>query len=145
MLHDINFKIGVSDNEIVNYFKKMDDNLDGKICKQEIVDAFDQSGIDIEKEIEAIMWNLDNDRNGYIEYSELAIVLTDWSKEIKRKTFSKIFQVENNQIIFSSMKEELKHVNQEEWDIFAKRMNVQNDRLNIESFKEYIKSQMVSI
>ena len=36
------------------------------------------------------------------------------------------------------MKEELKHVNQEEWDIFAKRMNVQNDRLNIESFKEYI-------
>ena len=55
MLHDINFKIGVSDNEIVNYFKKMDDNLDGKICKQEIVDAFDQSGIDIEKEIEAIM------------------------------------------------------------------------------------------
>ena len=79
-------KLGLPDNDVVKYFKQIDDNFDGKISKQEIIDAFDQAGIDIKKEIEGIMGNLDNDQNGFIEYSELTLILTDWASAVKRKT-----------------------------------------------------------
>lgn len=43
------------DNDIIKYFKKFDNDFNGQISKKEVIDAFDQVGIDIEKDIEEIM------------------------------------------------------------------------------------------
>ena len=59
------FKVHVSSNPvyvkpideviIIKYFKKFDNDFNGQISKKEVIDAFDQVGIDIEKDIEEIM------------------------------------------------------------------------------------------
>lgn len=130
------------DNDVIKYFKQIDENFDGKICKQEIIDAFDQAGIDIQKEIEAIMSNLDNDQNGYIEFTELSVVLTDWSREISRKTLAKLFEVKNNKIPFESLQNELCEISAEDWAEFKSSVKMVKNEVQVESLKEYIKSQL---
>lgn len=135
-------KLGLPDNDVVKYFKQIDDNFDGKISKQEIIDAFDQAGIDIKKEIEGIMGNLDNDKNGFIEYSELTLILTDWASAVKRKTLNSLFQLKNNCISLEAMRKELSDINDKEWGEFIEQVEVTDDGVKVESFKEYIKSQL---
>ena len=126
----------------MKYFKQIDDNFDGKISKQEIIDAFDQAGIDIKKEIEGIMGNLDNDQNGFIEYSELTLILTDWASAVKRKTLNSLFQLKNNCISLEAMRKELSDIDDKEWGEFIEQVEVTDDGVKVESFKEYIKSQL---
>ena len=135
-------KLGLPDNDVVKYFKQIDDNFDGKISKQEIIDAFDQAGIDIKKEIEGIMGNLDNDQNGFIEYSELTLILTDWASAVKRKTLNSLFQLKNNCISLEAMRKELSDIDDKEWGEFIEQVEVTDDGVKVESFKEYIKSQL---
>ena len=130
------------DNDIIKYFKKFDNDFNGQISKKEVIDAFDQVGIDIEKDIEEIMWNLDNDHKGYLEFSELKIVLTDWNKEIKHKNLCKIFAIENKFIVLNSLKTELSHVKEDEWNEFSKIVEMHDGLVHIDKFKNYIKNQI---
>ena len=72
----INFKLGKEDHEIINYFKEIDENFDGRVSKDELIGAFDRLGIDILNEADEIMNNMDIDGNGFIDYSELKLTLT---------------------------------------------------------------------
>ena len=54
-----------------NIFYKIDSNMDGKLSKEELYNAYKDAGIDItKKEINKIIEFMDFDGNGYIEYEE---------------------------------------------------------------------------
>ena len=138
ILKIIMFKVSFPESDVIKYFKRFDENFDGKISKQEIIDAFDQVGIDVNKDIDPIMLNLDDNRNGFLEYSELKLVLTDWNKIIKKKTLCKVFQVQNSEISLSSIESELDDITPEEWKHFCSQITVVNDSVTVEALKEFI-------
>ena len=86
MITYFTFKMNIADSDAVSFFKRIDDNFDGKVSREEIIEAFNQVGINVTSEINSIMNNLDIDMSGYLDYTELKIVLADWTKEIKKKT-----------------------------------------------------------
>lgn len=88
------------------------------------------------------MDNLDNDGNGYLEYTELKIVLTEWEKIISKKTLIRVFSCRTQNISFSSLKSDLSDVPESEWQDFVTQVPVANDEIDIETFKNYIISQI---
>lgn len=88
------------------------------------------------------MDNLDNDGNGYLEYTELKIVLTEWEKIISKKTLIKVFSGRSQSLSFSSLKSDLANVPESEWEDFVTQVPVANDEIDIETFKNYIISQI---
>ena len=65
-------------------FRKIDNNGDGKLTKQELVDGFilhyGKSQEEAFKEINAIFRNVDSDNNGYLEYEEFICACIDKKK-----------------------------------------------------------------
>ncbi len=59
--------------ELRQIFKKMDKNGEGRLTKQELTDGYRKyfkSDFDAMKELEDVLNNIDQDKNGYIEYEE---------------------------------------------------------------------------
>jgi calcium-dependent protein kinase len=66
-----NFGHNEETNKLTNLFKGLDDNKDGRISKQELLNGFKEIGIETtDEEVAAIMSSIDHDGNGYIEYEE---------------------------------------------------------------------------
>ena len=76
---------------IINLFKTLDLNNDGRASKEEILNVFGQVGLNVLNEIDFIMEHLDTKKSGFIDYTELILALTNWAQELKIKNLSKVF------------------------------------------------------
>jgi calcium-dependent protein kinase len=131
------------DYSIINYFKSLDLNNDGKVSREEILNVFSQVGLNVLSEIDFIMENLDNDQSGFIDYTELILALTNWTQELKKKNLAKVFQVENGFIFIDKMKNQLTGVSPDEWAEFTRQASADRGKVSIENLKKYLKSQTI--
>jgi calcium-dependent protein kinase len=101
---------GQEQNEMKKMFESMDQNFDGKLNKQELIDGFEKLGrIDPEGEAEHIMAHVDFDNNGCIEFSEWCSASMDkrnlLSKDRLRAAFTIFDKNGNGTIDFLEVKE----------------------------------------
>ncbi|OMJ67295.1 hypothetical protein SteCoe_35582 [Stentor coeruleus] len=137
-----NFKMNLKENDIIRFFKEIDQNFDGTVSKDELVYAFAQVGINVDKEIDSIMNNIDMDQSGLVDFSELKIVLTDWDREIKKKNIAKIFNVVEDFIDLTTLKNGLDDILPSEWENFCIKTQVEDEKVHIQKLKEFIRSNI---
>lgn len=136
------FKAQLEDNEVVKCFKEIDSNFDGTVSKNELVETFKKSGIDISEDINDIMKNVDIDQSGAVDYAELKVVLADWEKEIKKKNLAKVFNVKNGFVDLSGLITDLPQVLPSEWKKFCAAVKVQGNLVHVGEIKKYILSHL---
>lgn len=136
------YKANLKENEIVKFFKEVDHNFNGILGKNELVYAFAQVGMNVDNEIDSIMKNIDFDKSGMIDFTELKIVLTDWEREIKKKNIAKVFNVIDDHIELSSLKNGLTEIRPSEWRTFCVKAHVNKERVHVQKLKEFIRSNI---
>ena len=130
------------DYKMINYFKSLDLNNDGRVSREEIINVFNQVGLNVLSEIDFIMENLDNDKSGFIDYTELILALTNWVQELKKKNLSKVFIVEAGYISIESLKRQIPEVTVDEWAEFTRQAPAERGRVTLENLKKYLKHQI---
>lgn len=138
----INSRLGNEDHEIVNYFKELDENFDGKVSKDELIDAYERLGIDITDEADDIMNNMDLSGNGFIDYAELKISLIKWGEELKEKSLSKIFNSETRVLSISALRYDLIDVKQSDWLQFLKDCPNDGNFIQLSDLKRYLRANI---
>ena len=136
------FKMNLEENDIVKCFKQIDQNFDGKVSREELIYTFAQTGIDIEQDIDSIMDNIDIDQSGLVDYSELKIVLTDWTKEIKKKNISKLFNAEGGFVNLKHLVNEFENVLPSEWKDFNLKVKPEGNLISLSALKTFIKANL---
>ena len=134
------FKMNLEENEIVKCFKEIDKNFDGFVSQDELVSTFGKYGIDISQDISDIMKNIDIDQSGVIDYTELKIVLTDWTSQIKKKNLRNLFNMTGDLINLSSLITDLPQVLPSEWKEFCAKTRLKDNLVPLTSIKQYILS-----
>jgi len=67
-------------DELQQTFMALDKNADGKLSRKELIDGYTEmygNAKETEKEVDYIIKNVDIDRNGYIDYSGRAFLITN--------------------------------------------------------------------
>ena len=132
-------------DKLKKIFYKIDKNLDGKLSKEELMQAYKTSGIKINKEqLNKIMNSIDFDNNGYIEYEEFiraTISKENLFTDINLKTAFDMFDLDKNgSISLSEIKEVLGIKKNDDDKVIIELMNeIQkngNEEFNFQQFKE---------
>jgi calcium-dependent protein kinase len=81
--------------QLAETFKKLDKNGDGKLSKQELIDAYkihlgDQAALE---EAEKIMATVDTNNSGYIDYSEFLIASTEKDTLLCKSNLENVFKM----------------------------------------------------
>ena len=82
--------------ELHKLFVSMDKNADGKLSREELIKGYSNlsdSAADIEEKVDQIMANVDVDHNGYIDYSEFVIALTNKRKLLSTENLKQAFSM----------------------------------------------------
>ena len=143
MLTLITLKLSSSkkDYTIINYFRSLDLNNDGKVSREEILNVFNQVGLNVLSEIDFIMENLDDSHSGFIDYTHLILALTNWTQELKKKNLRKVFNVVDNFVSINSLEDILPGMVDDEWAEFTRQAIAERGRVSLENLKKYLKSQ----
>ena len=132
-------------DKLKKIFYKIDTNLDGKLSKEELMNAYKLSGIKIKKsQLDKIINSMDFDNNGYIEYEEFiraTIPKENLFTDVNLKTAFDMFDLDKNgSISLSEIKEVLGIKKNDDDKVIEELMNeVQrtgNQEINFQQFKE---------
>ena len=132
-------------DKLKKIFYKIDTNLDGKLSKEELMNAYKIAGIRINKnQLDKIIKSMDFDNNGYIEYEEFiraTIPKENLFTDINLKTAFDMFDLDKNgSISLSEIKEVLGIKKNDDDKVIEELMNeVQrtgNQEINFQQFKE---------
>ena len=132
-------------DKLKKIFYKIDTNLDGKLSKEELMNAYKLSGIKIKKsQLDKIINSMDFDNNGYIEYEEFiraTIPKENLFTDVNLKTAFDMFDLDKNgSISLSEIKEVLGIKKNDDDKVIEELMNeVQrtgNQEITFSQFKE---------
>ena len=132
-------------DKLKKIFYKIDSNLDGKLSKEELMNAYKLSGIKIKKsQLDKIINSMDFDNNGYIEYEEFiraTISKENLFTDINLKTAFDMFDLDKNgSISLSEIKEVLGIKKNDDDKVIQELMNevhrTGNEEITFEQFKE---------
>lgn len=133
------------DYAILAYFRSLDLNEDGKASKDEILNVFNQVGLNVVQEIDFIMENLDPHGTGKVRYLDLVLGLTNWPQEFKKKNLDKYFKSEDGFIILNLLKDKIDCAEQKEWDEFLAKMSVDEGKVQIAELKKILKMNISNL
>ena len=132
-------------DKLKKIFYKIDSNLDGKLSKEELMNAYKIAGIRINKnQLDKIIKSMDFDNNGYIEYEEFiraTIPKENLFTDINLKTAFDMFDLNKNGSISLSEIKEVLGINKNDDDkVIQELMNevhrTGNEEITFEQFKE---------
>ena len=132
-------------DKLKKIFYKIDTNLDGKLSKEELMNAYKIAGIKINKnQLDKIIKSMDFDNNGYIEYEEFiraTIPKENLFTDVNLKTAFDMFDLDKNgSISLSEIKEVLGIKKNDDDKVIEELMNeVQrtgNQEITFQQFKE---------
>ena len=130
------------DYTIINYFKSLDLDNDGKVSREEIINVFTQVGLNVINDIDFIMENLDYDSSGFIDYTELILALTNWEQELKKKNLNKAFATQNGYVSINYLIGQLPLIESGEWEEFIKQITLEKEKISLQNLKNYLKNQI---
>jgi Ca2+-binding EF-hand superfamily protein len=140
----INAKLALKEHGVVSVFIDLDQDGNGYLSKEEIVDGFQIVGIDASKEIDTIMTNADIDGSGFLDFTEIKIALTDWETEIKKnKALSKVLEFHDDVISLKDLKETFQEILPHEWNEFSKKTRATGGYVELSALEEYVVSNLV--
>ena len=132
-------------DKLKKIFYKIDTNLDGKLSKEELMNAYKIAGIKINKnQLDKIINSMDYDNNGYIEYEEFiraTIPKENLFTDVNLKTAFELFDLDKNgSISLNEIKEVLGIKKNDDDKVIEELMNeVQrtgNQEITFSQFKE---------
>ena len=132
-------------DKLKKIFYKIDTNLDGKLSKEELMNAYKIAGIRINKnQLDKIINSMDYDNNGYIEYEEFiraTIPKENLFTDVNLKTAFELFDLDKNgSISLNEIKEVLGIKKNDDDKVIEELMNeVQrtgNQEITFSQFKE---------
>ncbi|OMJ73429.1 hypothetical protein SteCoe_27875 [Stentor coeruleus] len=124
--------------ELMNLFKALDKDRDGKLNQQEILDGLLEFGF--HNNIEEIMEQIDINMNGFVEYSEFLVATQDWKKLIARKNIFDILKSETleNNLNMYDIKAALPMLDISEVHDFVNEIDMDGDgKITIEDMKRF--------
>ena len=142
-----NFADKVELNKLKKIFYKIDLNLDGKLSKDELYEAYKEAGMEMENDqLNKVIESIDFDGNGFIEYEEFIRVTLSKEKLFTEKNLKYAFDMfdldKNGTISLNEFKEILgikkikdKNFNKE----LLKEIPIhENEEINFEQFKKIL-------
>ncbi|OMJ91125.1 hypothetical protein SteCoe_6389 [Stentor coeruleus] len=127
------------DYAILGYFRSLDLNEDGKASKDEVLNVFNQVGLNVTQDIDFIMENIDTKGTGKVRYLDLVLGLTNWSQEFKKKNLEKYFKAEGGFVDADWLKKEISGVEEKEWDEFLVKIPMDEGKIHIEGLKKILR------
>ena len=138
----MNSKIDFPDHNAIEVFKKVDLDCNGSLSKDELLQAFDEMGVDASLEIDTIMNNLDINGSGALDFTELKMTLIDWESEINEELLTKVFEAHSGVILLEFFKHKFAQILPHEWAEFSKKVKSEAGKFSVSGLKEYIISQL---
>ena len=136
-------------------FIKMDENMDGRLTKEEVMKGFKRSKMFkcSNKEIQTIMDSVDLDKNGYIEYQEFLTATVDVKKLLTEENLKKAFEMFDKDNSGNISSEEIQKVlgldnvhSEQTWKKIVKEIDSDGDgEISFEEFKVMMHSLITSI
>jgi calcium-dependent protein kinase len=133
------------DYTILGYFRSLDLNEDGKASKEEILNVFNQVGLNVVQEIDFIMENLDPQGTGKVKYLDLILGLTNWPQEFKKKNLNKYFNAEGGYVVVNWLKDKIGCTEQKDWDEFLAKMSVDEGKIQTAELKKILKMNISNL
>ncbi|OMJ70581.1 hypothetical protein SteCoe_31417 [Stentor coeruleus] len=134
--------------ELREVFLSLDKDGDGKISKEELLEAFKNTIGEIEEiEIERIMGEIDSDNNGFIDYTEFLKANIDTKKLLSDQNLKLAFSIFDTDGSGKISAEEIKKVflcdqssDENIWKEIIKSLDVNGDgEIDLEEFKALVK------
>lgn len=136
-------------------FMKMDENMDGRLTKEEVLKGFKKSRLIkvSNKEIQTIMDSVDLDKNGYIEYQEFLTATVDVKKLLTDQNLKKAFEMFDKDSSGNISAEEIQKVlgmdnshSEHTWKRIVNEIDSDGDgEISYEEFKVMMHSLITSI
>ena len=140
----MNSKLDFPEHEAIGFFRKVDRDCNGILSKDELLEAFNEMGVDASLEIDMIMNNLDINKSGSLDFTEIKITLIDWENEINEDALAKVFEACNGAISFERFKHMFVQILPHEWNQFSRKVKCQEGEFTVGRLKEYIIMQIKS-
>jgi calcium-dependent protein kinase len=136
-------------------FMKMDENMDGRLTKEEVLKGFKKSKMIkcSNKEIKTIMDSVDLDKNGFIEYQEFLTATVDVKKLLTDQNLKKAFEMFDKDNSGNISAEEIQKVlgmdnshSEQTWKRIVNEIDSDGDgEISFEEFKVMMHSLITSI
>lgn len=131
-----------SNKELIDLFKSIDKNNDGRLSRQEIINGYQELGLTLEHAQEIIS-KIDSDQSGLIEYSEFITATQNWKKICEKDFLEKTFKIydigKDGNLSLNELKQLIPGVENSDWDQFFQEADKNGDGLiSLSEFKDYI-------
>ena len=131
-----------SNKELIDLFRSIDTNNDGRLSKEEIMDGYQEIGLTLEHAQEIIS-TIDSDQSGLIEYSEFITATQNWKKVCEKDFLEKAFKIydigKDGNLSLNELKQLIPGIENSDWDQFLREADKNGDGLiSLSEFRDYI-------
>ena len=135
-----------SNQELIDLFKAIDKNNDGRLSRQEIINGYQELGLPVEHAQEIIS-KIDSDQSGLVDYSEFITATQNWKKICEKDFLEKTFRIydigKDGNLSLNELKQLIPGVENSDWDQFFREADKNGDGLiSLSEFKDYIMSKV---
>lgn len=135
-----------SNKELIDLFKAIDKNNDGRLSRQEIINGYQELGLTVEHAQEIIS-KIDSDQSGLVDYSEFITATQNWKKICEKDFLEKTFKIydigKDGHLSLNELKQLIPGVENSDWDQFFQEADKNGDGLiSLSEFKDYIMSKV---
>mmetsp|Transcript_1464 Transcript_1464/g.1452 ORF Transcript_1464/g.1452 Transcript_1464/m.1452 type:complete len:207 (-) Transcript_1464:35-655(-) len=137
------------ESDLVNLFKQLDKNGDGRLSTKEISDGSSILGLGSQLDVMEIMKNCDSDGSGFIDYTEFLTAATTWNKVIQKEELQRAFKLYDEggdgQLSLSELRECIPGIEDSEWSKFLSEADKDgNGVISLEEFKQYLTDKILN-
>lgn len=120
-----------NDYKILKLFRSLDISEEETISKDEISNVFKQVKLSLlNEDIEIIIEKFDVHNTGHVNYLDIMLGLTNWSKELQKHVLAKTFNVKDG-VALDWLNSKIHYTNKKEWDNLAIQLRATNGRISL--------------
>lgn len=129
------------ESKLGSMFKALDTDGNGKLSKEELIQASENFKLFTTKEVDDIFENCDIDRSGFIDYSEFLVATMSWNQLFSEEKANMLFRYfeKCGNLSLDDFRACFNNVTQDEWNEFLGEVDGNKDgNVSIEEFKLYL-------